>query len=115
MPVGAGGAGDPVAAPEAIVGRETELAAANEFLTAAETGPGALLLEGPAGIGKSTLWRAAVSAARERGYEVLASRPSGAEARLSYAALGDLLEPVWEQTLPELPAPRRDALEVALL
>ena len=114
MPVGAHG-GAPAVALDVIVGRDAELTALNEFLAAAEAGPRALLLEGQAGIGKTTLWQAAVGLARERGYDTVVCRPSGAEARLSYAALGDLLEPVRERTLPELPDPQRAALEVALL
>ena len=41
--------------------------------------------------------------------------PVEAETRLSYAALGDLLEPILEEALPTLPEPQRKALEVALL
>ena len=45
-----------------------------------------LVLTGAAGIGKTTLWEAGITCARERGLRVLLARPSGAEARLSYAA-----------------------------
>jgi hypothetical protein len=55
-----------------------------------------------AGIGKTTLWRAGVSVARARGHRVLACRAAESEARLSYAALGDL----FDFQLPDLPAPR---------
>ena len=51
----------------------------------------------------------------ERGYRVLASRPAEFEATLSYAGLGDLLEPVLDSVLERMPGPQRDALEVALL
>ena len=73
------------------------------------------MLNGEAGIGKTTLWEAGVDAARERGMRVLVARASGAEARLSFAALIDLLEPVGPEALAQLPAPQRSALEVALL
>ena len=60
------------------------------------TGPparvAALVLEGEAGIGKSTLWLAGVEAARERGLRVLSSRPAEVELGVAHAALGDLLE-----------------------
>lgn len=98
-----------------IVARDEELAAIDDFLSEIATGVRVVLLDGQAGIGKTTLWRAGIAKARQRGYEVLQCRPSGAEARLSYAALADLLEPVHEQTLPALPEPQRAALGVALL
>jgi AAA ATPase domain len=81
------------------------------FVGLAPGGPSALLLEGTAGIGKTTLWRAAVSLARARGHRVLSCRAAESEARLSYAALGDL----FDFRLPELPAPQQRALDAALL
>jgi len=98
-----------------IVGREVELASIHAFLERPAHGPVALVLEGEAGIGKSTLWVAGVEAARERGLRVLVSRPAEAERGLTHAGLGDLFENVLESVLPALPAPRRHALEVALL
>jgi len=98
-----------------VVGREEELAAVARFLEEPHDGPTTLVLEGDAGIGKSTLWHAAVQAVRARGLAVLASRPAEAERGLAHAGLGDLLEHVADETLPRLSAPRRRALEVALL
>jgi DNA-binding CsgD family transcriptional regulator len=96
-----------------IVGRERELAALGAFV-ADVGGAGALVLEGAPGIGKTTLWRAAVDdAAGTR--RVLAARPAAAEARLSFAALSDLLRPVLDDAIPSLPSPQRRALEGALL
>ena len=46
---------------------------------------------------------------------VLAARPAESERGLAYAALGDLFDGVLDEILPELPPPRRRALEVALL
>jgi DNA-binding CsgD family transcriptional regulator len=97
------------------VGRQTELASINAIIGRAEDGPLAVVLEGEAGIGKSTLWQAGVEVARARGYRVLSSRPAEAERRLTHAGLGDLFENVLDRVLPRLPAPRRHALEVALL
>lgn len=97
-----------------IVGREAELALLTDFLDTGERAT-VLLIEGEAGIGKTTLLNAGVAAARGAGYRVLACRPAGAEAELSYGALGDLVSPVLDDVLPELPAPQRWALEVALL
>jgi DNA-binding CsgD family transcriptional regulator len=98
-----------------IVGREEELGALRAFLAWAEEGPAALVLEGEAGIGKSTLWLAGVEAAHERGLRVLSSRPAEAERGLAHVVLSDLFEGVLDEVLPALSAPRRHALEVALL
>jgi DNA-binding CsgD family transcriptional regulator len=96
-------------------GREAELAAISTVLDTLPTGPAALILGGEAGIGKSTLWLDALSQARARSYRVLSCRPTGSEAKLSFAALGDLLNEVVEESIDGLPPPQRSALEVALL
>ena len=98
-----------------IVGREAEIQAIEAFLGDRAALPASLAIEGPAGAGKSTLWRAAVDGAAEAGYLVLASRPAGAEIQLSLAALADLVEPQLASVIDELPAPQRRALEIALL
>jgi DNA-binding CsgD family transcriptional regulator len=94
-----------------ILGRDAELAQVKSFIGSESGGPSALILEGAAGIGKTTLWRAGVSFARAGGHRVLSCRAAGSEARLSYAALGDLLD----FELPDLPAPQKRALDAALL
>jgi DNA-binding CsgD family transcriptional regulator len=98
-----------------IVGREVELASLNAFIGEAEGGAAALVLEGEAGVGKTTLWGAAVEHARARGLTVLSSRPAEAESGLGNVGLGDLLEGVVDDVLPALLMPRRRALQVALL
>lgn len=98
-----------------VIGRDRELASVTAFVDALPSGPSGLLLEGEAGIGKSTLWDAGVAAAAARSYVVLSSRPAESEATLSFAALGDLIYGVLGQVLPQLPPPQRRALEVALL
>jgi AAA ATPase domain len=75
-----------------ILGRDAELAQVSYFLASVSGGPSALILEGTAGMGKTTLWHAAVSFARARGHRVLSCRAAESEARLSYAALGDLFD-----------------------
>ena len=98
-----------------VIGRESELAILHRFLDSIPTGPGALVLWGDPGIGKTTVWREGLASALQRDYRTLSCSPVEAETRLSYAALGDLLEPVLEEVLPTLPEPQRRALEVALL
>ena len=98
-----------------VIGREDELFALQRALEGVRGGATALLLEGEAGIGKTTVWQRGVELALERGYRVLQSRPAEAEARLAYATVGDLLHGVLEDVLDELPVPQRRALEIALL
>src|SRR6266508_413170 len=98
-----------------VVGREEELGSIHAFLDGPLEDPAALMLEGEAGIGKSTVWLAAVAGARERGFLVLSSRPAEAERGLAHVGLGDLFEDVLDDVLPALSMPRRRALEVALL
>lgn len=96
-----------------VVGRGDELATIRAFLGG--PAPAALLLEGDAGIGKTSLWREAVEFAGESGQVVLVARPASVEAELSFAALSDLLTDILEEVLPALSPPQRRALEVALL
>ena len=98
-----------------VVGRESELDSVRDFLDRVGAGACAFLVDGEAGIGKTTLWRAAVTAAAERQQRVLSSRPVEPETALPFAALGDLLEGVGDDVLGGLPGPQRAALEIALL
>ena len=99
----------------ATVGREAELDSIQTFIDAVPRGPSALSISGPAGIGKTILWEAGVGVAREHGFRVLMCRGIEAEASLSFAALSELITPVFDEVAPELTTPRRRALEVALL
>src|SRR4051812_12502445 len=98
-----------------VVGREVEVAALAEFLDARMRLPRVLLLEGEAGIGKTTLWRRGVELAAERGYRLLSCKGSSSEAQLSFVALGDLLGDALHEVLPALPDPQARGLAVALL
>ncbi len=98
-----------------LVGRQWEMAGADRFLDAVSAGPAALVLEGESGIGKTTIWRAAVDAARKRSYRVLVCRASESESALSFLGLGDLLDNVSDAMLDALPEAQRRALELALL
>jgi DNA-binding CsgD family transcriptional regulator len=97
------------------VGREAELAQIRAFLDAVPAGPSVLVLEGEAGIGKTTLWSAGVAGAAAHRLKVLVSRPVEAETKMAFAALGDLLGPLLDESLIHLPAPQKRAVEIALL
>ena len=64
-----------------VVGRDEELASVRDFLDAVDRLPAALVIEGEAGIGKTTLWRAGIAFAEELGYRVLSTRPAQAESQ----------------------------------
>jgi predicted ATP-dependent serine protease len=65
------------------LGRDLEIGAVSGFLDRVESGPGALVIEGPAGIGKTTIWLAGVGNATNRGYRVLMSRGAGSRTELA--------------------------------
>lgn len=98
-----------------IVGRDAEMAVVRRFLDDASGQWCALHLHGPAGIGKSTIWQAALSEAEELGFRVSRSRPTEAEATLPFSGLNDLFGDLLDAVQPELPEPQRRALEIALL
>jgi tetratricopeptide (TPR) repeat protein len=107
--VGDAGLGRPV------IGREREIDVVSSFLDSFPDRPAALLVEGAAGIGKSTVWFEAVHLAADRGFRVLKARPAESEARLSYAALADLIGPAFEEARSQLPDPQELALAATLL
>lgn len=98
-----------------MIGRERELDAVSAVMDAADRLPINVVLAGEPGIGKTTVWNAAVERATAAGMRVLGSRPAGSEVRLTFSGLTDLLTPVVDEVLPFLPGPQRRAIEVALL
>ncbi len=85
------------------------------FADASAATGSALLLEGVAGAGKTTLWLAGMELARSRCLRVLEARPVDAEAQMAFAALGDVLQDVLDEVLDGLAPPQAEALRVALL
>jgi len=98
-----------------VLGRETELAALGAFIDRLRSGPGALVLAGAAGAGKTTLVRAGAALAAGTGFTVLQTASARSELPLSFAGLADLLEERLEPVIDELPGPQARALRVALL
>jgi hypothetical protein len=98
----------------AIVGRHDERRTLTDPVEQAGSGPAALVVEGEAGIGKTVVWRDAIEAAAALDHHVLRCRPSEAESHLAYAAFGDLLADVPADVLAVLPAPQRQAIDVAM-
>ncbi len=101
--------------PAVVVGRDAELAFIRDFVTGISDGASALVLEGEAGMGKTTLWRAGVETAEAAGVCVLRAEPAASETALSFSGLGDLLDSVLDEALASLPAGQRSALARALV
>lgn len=93
-----------------IVGRRAERDAVSALLDATQSGASALVLEGDAGIGKTTIWLEGIAEARQRDWWVLSCRPAEAEVALPFVALCDLLDLVPDALLPSLSLPQRTAL-----
>ena len=75
-----------------FVGRDAEVARAQQIVVDGATGPVALVVSGIAGIGKTALWRTIIEDARGRGYHVLTARPSEEEMLGALVGLVDLVE-----------------------
>ena len=77
-----------------LVEREAELERLEELAAAAASGRGgAVVVEGPAGIGKSSLLEAAEDLAERRGLDRLTARGGELERDLAYGAVRQLFEP----------------------
>ncbi len=82
-----------------------------DFVDSASRTPSALLIEGEAGIGKTTLWQATLERAGRRGFRVLSARNADAQSVLAYATLTELLAEVDAAEYGDLPAAQRGAVE----
>ncbi|KMO70855.1 putative HTH-type transcriptional regulator [Mycolicibacterium chlorophenolicum] len=85
------------------------------FLGSASSRATGLIIEGEAGIGKTTLWLSLVDRARADGFTVLGARAGQAESVMAFAALADLLADVEAEVFAGLPALQRLALDRVLL
>ncbi len=98
--------------PFEIIGRDPEREVIEELLDRPR--PSALVLDGEAGIGKTTLWSFAQRAAAARGDQVVAWRASHAERELPFGGLIGLLEADLDRLLGLIPPARGRALAGAL-
>jgi DNA-binding CsgD family transcriptional regulator len=98
-----------------VISRSAEFRAVSELLRSAGRRPTGLVIEGEAGIGKTTIWLAALEQARESGFRVLSARAGQAESVLAYAAVADLLGDVDQAVLAVLPDVQRIAVDRVLL
>ncbi|WP_235892457.1 ATP-binding protein [Mycolicibacterium hodleri] len=95
--------------------RSAESRAVATFLESSASRPSVLVVEGDAGIGKTTLWLGAMEQARQGGFRVLSARAGQAESGLTYAVLADLLEGVDDDVFDTLPHLQRVAIDRVLL
>jgi len=97
-----------------MFGREAERAQVEYVLDHIASAPAGIAIEGAPGIGKTTVWRAAVESAHRRDYLVLQAAPSEPDASLAFAGLGDLFDRVPENVLQGLSSPQRRAVDAAV-
>src|SRR3954464_11711718 len=100
--------------PTPMVSRSTEEVESrlvDDFLVTAADGPSALLIEGEAGIGKTTLWLSAIERGRASGFQVMLARAVAAESVMAYASLADLLDEVDPSAWVHLPDVQRLAVD----
>ena len=81
------------------------------FLASAAQRVSGLVIEGEPGIGKTTLWSAAIEQATRRGFRVVSARAASAEVVLTFAALADLFGDVGHDILADLPQVQRIAID----
>ena len=100
---------------EGIFGRDLELTAMDQFLNSTPNWPSAMIIQGEAGIGKTTLWLEGVRRAEERSVRALQARPAESEQKLSYVALADLVVGAFDEVGSTLPEVQQRALAGALV
>ena len=97
-----------------LFGRDAERAQFEQLLDAVASGPVGCIIEGAAGVGKTTVWRELVASARGCDYDVLEATPSEPEATLAFSGVSDLFERLADEILRTLPEAQTDALKAAL-
>lgn len=95
-----------------VVGRDPDIARICEWIASGEAVT--LVIDGAAGVGKTTVLAAALGAVQVGTRRILTTSPSEAESRLSYSGLSDLLSPHIATIRSYLPRPQARALAVAM-
>src|SRR4051812_49786462 len=85
-----------------VAGREQELDSIHAFLDRPVEGPAGLVLEGEAGIGKSTVWRVVQARATPRAALAVFSRPGGGGQSVGVDGAGGLLVGRHHRRVPRL-------------
>lgn len=89
--------------------------AVDEFLASVRHQPCGLLIDGEAGIGKTTLWLTVVDRAQRAGFRVLSARTGQAESDPAHTAVADVFAGVDPEVLAGLPDMQRLAADRVLL
>jgi DNA-binding CsgD family transcriptional regulator len=98
-----------------LIGRDAEAAKITRFFGELAGGSRVLLIEGEAGIGKTTLLREGHVIATQLGMTVLSAFPVESEIPLEFASLTDLLDKVPAAMIDGLPLPQKQVLRQAVL
>jgi DNA-binding CsgD family transcriptional regulator len=99
----------------AVVGRSDHIRAIARYLQSADAHSSALLIEGEAGVGKSTLWLFALEQASELGFHTMSARASQVETEMAYGTVADLLGEVDPEVFIGLPDVQQAAVDRVLL
>ncbi|MCP9275290.1 helix-turn-helix transcriptional regulator [Mycolicibacterium arenosum] len=91
--------------------RSAELRSVTDFLTSITERPSGLVIDGEVGIGKTTLWSAAVQRAQDRRFRVLTARAGDVESGSAYAVIAELINDVDCGPADALPAVQRRAMD----
>ncbi|MFE0631915.1 AAA family ATPase [Streptomyces sp. NPDC058864] len=101
-------------APRGLVGRAADVDRIEGLLGSVDSG-GAVLLSGDPGVGKTALLGHLAQRALAAGARVLRAAGAESESDVEYAALNQLVFPLWEEADPQtLDRAHREALRVAL-
>lgn len=99
--------------PADMIGRDNELAALTAIAAGIKEQGRALVVEGEAGIGKTTLLAAVCQWARDNGFTVLSCAGVQCQTNVGYAAVHELIHPILNHA-EALPAHQKSALFTAL-
>src|SRR5439155_23167899 len=98
-----------------LIGLDAEAAKITRFFGELAGGGNYGLIEGEAGIGKTTLLREGHAIATQLGMTVLSAFPVESEIPLEFAGLTDLLDKVPAAMIDGLPLPQKQVLRQAVL